>query len=133
MPVMPIETSVAPSELAAEKYSKMMFVLLPVFALLVKLFYRKQFYIQHLIFSMHVFSAMFVVFAVMLSMEGLADESLFWVIVQIMVFVYMIWYCLMALKVAYGQTWMLSLLKLVGLVALFLPTLSGALLLASFI
>jgi hypothetical protein len=36
----------------------------------------------------------------------------------------------MALKVAYEQTWMMATLKSAGLVALFLPTLSGALNLA---
>ena len=108
----------------AENYSRMMFVLLPVFALLVKLFYFKRFYIQHLVFSMHLFAAMFVVFGVMLSMEGLSDQYLFWVVAQVAVFGYMVWYCLTALKVAYGQSWGKTVLKLAGLIVLFLPALA---------
>ena len=72
-----------------------------------------------------------IVFAVMLSMETRADESLFWVAVQVIIFAYMIWYCLTALKVAYQESWGISALKQAGLIALFLPTLSGALQLAS--
>lgn len=130
MPQNPAQGPAAPIGQATENYSRMMFLLLPVFALLVKLFHRKQFYMQHLIFSMHLFSAMFIVFAVMLSMENLADQSLAWVVAQVAVFSYMLWYLVMALKVAYEQTWMMATLKSAGLVALFLPTLSGALNLA---
>jgi len=131
IPESPTDTSASPAELATESYSRMMFVLLPVFALIVKLFYRGRYYLQHLVFSMHVFSAMFLVFAVMLSLESLADESNVWAGVQITVFAYMVGYCLTALKVAYDQTWIVSGLKLAGLVALFLPTLAAAMQLAS--
>ena len=130
MPAIPGESS-SPENLATESYSKMMFVLLPVFALFLKLLYRERFYLQHLIFSMHVFSAMFLVFAVMLSMENLADQSIAWTITQSIVFGYMLWYCLMALRVVYENNWGFTLLKFAALVALFLPTLSGGLNLAS--
>lgn len=131
MPAAPGESAVSPDELATESYSKMMFVLLPVFALFLKLLYRERFYLQHLVFSMHVFSAMFLVFAAMLSMENPADESLVWIVIQSTVFGYMLWYCLMALKVVYEDNWGMTILKFAALVALFLPTLSGGLNLAS--
>ena len=124
MPLRPEDGPVSPDSLATESYSRMMFILLPVFALFLKLFYRQQFYLQHLVFAMHVFSAMFLVFAVMLSMENLADTSLIWIVIQSIVFAYMLWYCLMALKVVYQNSWVISILKFTGLVALFLPTLS---------
>ena len=125
MPDKPGDPSAPPDAVQTESYSKMMFLLLPVFALMLKLFYRRQFYLQHLIFSMHVFAAMFIVFAVMLSMENLADRSLVWISVQLVVFGYMIWYCLAALKVAYEGSWPVTALKFAGLFALFLPSISG--------
>ena len=131
MPVRPGDGATSPETLATESYSKMMFVLLPVFALLLKVFYRGQYYLQHLVFSMHVFAAMFIVFAMMLAMENPADESIAWIIVQLAVFGYMIWYCMMALRVAYEETWLTTTLKFARLVALFLPTISGALQLAT--
>ncbi|HKJ15886.1 MAG TPA: DUF3667 domain-containing protein [Xanthomonadales bacterium] len=131
IPLSQAENTVAPSDQTAENYSKMMFLLLPVFALLVKLFHKRDFYMQHLVFSMHLFSAMFIVFAVMLSMENLADQSYWWVAAQVSVFGYMVWYLITALKVSFQQTWSMALLKSAGLVALFLPALSGAIHLAS--
>ncbi|MDX1410053.1 MAG: DUF3667 domain-containing protein, partial [Saprospiraceae bacterium] len=122
---------VSADTLATEQYSRMMFVLLPVFALFLKLLYRNRFYVEHLVFSMHVFSAMFLVFALMLSMENPADQSLIWVSIQVAVFAYMIWYCLTALHVVYQDSWWVCALKFIALVALFLPTLSGGLNLAS--
>lgn len=131
MPLSQAETTAAPTEQTAENYSKMMFLLLPVFALLVKLFHKRHFYLQHLVFSMHLFSAMFIVFSVMLSMENLADQSYWWVAAQLSVFGYMVWYLVTALKVSYHQTWAMALLKSAGLVVVFLPALSGAIHLAS--
>lgn len=131
MPALSVDPAVAAHDPATEQYSRMMFLLLPVFALLLKLFYRQQFYMQHLVFSMHLFAAMFIVFTLMLSLENLANQSVLWVSIQSIVFGYMVWYCLTALRVVYENNWWVSSLKLLGLVILFLPTLSGALNLAS--
>ncbi len=130
LPLAQAENPVTPPEQTTENYSRMMFLLLPVFAVLVKLFQRRHFYLQHLVFSMHLFSAMFIVFAVMLSMENLADRSLFWVVAQVAVFAYMIWYLTSAVRVAYRQSWPMAALKSFALVAIFLPALSGAIHLA---
>ena len=124
MPDRPFQGPAPTDPKAVENYSRAMFLLLPVFALLLKLFYREQFYLLHLVFSMHAFTAMFLVFSLMLWMENLADEYLFWIVAQVTVFVYMVWYSLTALKVAYGQNWLPTALKFGGLVALFLPILS---------
>lgn len=131
MPDKPFQGPAPTDAAAVENYSRAMFLLLPVFALLVKLFYREHYYLLHLIFSMHVFTAMFLVFTLMLWMENLADEYLFWIVAQVTVFAYMVWYGLTALKVAYGQSWLWSTLKFAGLVTLFLPILSISLEMAS--
>lgn len=133
MPLAQAGDAVAPSQQTTENYSRMMFLMLPVFALLVKLFHRRFYYLQHLVFSMHLFSALFIVFAVMLSMENLADQSAWWVAAQVLVFGYMLWYLTTAIKVSYQQTWPVAVLKSAGLVAISLPALSGALNLASLI
>jgi len=51
-----------------EELPKVMFVLLPVFALLLKLFYvrRRRYYVEHFVFALHVHAFAFVLFALML-------------------------------------------------------------------
>jgi len=44
---------------------RLMFVLLPIFAVLVKMVYFKRLYFDHLIFSLHLHSAAYIVFALM--------------------------------------------------------------------
>ena len=120
-------------EVSPERYSQAMFLLLPVFALLLKGFYRKTYYLAHLVFAVHLFSAMFMTFALMLVLEGGADRHLFGMILQSAVFLVMVIYAVVALKTAYSESWLKSALKFLGLLMLFLPIIGGAIELASHI
>jgi hypothetical protein len=51
-----------------------MFLLLPLFAVLLKVLYRQILYLAHLVFTAHLFSAMFIFLAAMLSIESAADR-----------------------------------------------------------
>jgi hypothetical protein len=110
-------------KLSVDLYSKGMFVLLPAFALLLKLFYRHFFYIDHLVFSIHLFSASYVVFAALLSIEVLADQYLLVALVQVVFLLFVVWYAIFALHLVYGDGWLKSVLKFLGLMFLFLPAL----------
>lgn len=110
-------------ELSVDLYSKGMFVLLPIFALLLKIFYRGSFYIDHLVFTVYLFSAMYVVFALMLSMETQADRYLLVMLVQLLLLIYAIWYFVIALRTNYGESWTKSILKFFALLLTFLPIL----------
>ena len=118
-------------ETQVDNYSRAMFVLLPVFALLMKLFYPKQYYTGHLVFSMHGFSAMFIAFGFMLAIESLADRHVAALIGQLAIFAYMLAYSLLALRRVYGESWSRTALKFAGLFALFLPVISAGINLAS--
>ncbi len=101
---------------------KVMFVLLPVFALIMKLFYAfaKRFYVEHLMFSLHNHSFINVVFilAILLSLaeEGVEGSNLSWLStpVSYLVLALMIWvpvYLLFALKRTYRQGWLMTAAK----------------------
>ena len=120
-------------EVSVDLYSQAMFVLLPVFALLLKMFYRKVFYLAHIVFTIHLFSAMFIVFAAILSIEGLADQYILLLLAQLVLLVYMLAYLAIALHVTYRDKWLKSTLKGLGLLLLFLPMIAGAIELASHI
>ena len=114
------------NELAVDQYSQAMFLLLPVFALVLKGFYRQVFYLAHLVFTIHLFSAMFIVFAVMLSMEVAADQYLAVMLAQILLLIYMMAYFVIALRVTYQESWLKSSLKFLALLLIFLTILAVA-------
>jgi len=99
------------------------FIMLPVFALFLKLFYlrRKVYYIRHLLFSVHVHSFMFLLLALVLAIAliapGAASYSL-WLLLFIPVYMYM------ALLRFYDQGRVKSFLKflLLGMIYSFLLT-----------
>lgn len=118
-------------EFSVDLYSKGMFLLLPVFALLLKIFYRRPFYIDHLIFTVHLFSAMFIVFAILLSIETLADRYILVMLVQVILLICMLAYFVIALHTFYRESWPKSILKFFALQLIFLPVLAITIELAS--
>jgi hypothetical protein len=113
-----------------DRYSRAMFLMLPVFALLLKLFYRRDFYLVHLVFTLHLFSAMFIGFVAIMSIEAAADRYLTMIFVQSALLLGMVVYCVAALRTAYGESWLSSTVKFLGLLVLFLPVLAGVIELA---
>ncbi len=98
---------------------KMMFILLPLFALLLKLFYnrKKYLYVDHVIFSIHFHTAVFLIFLVVtvvslifpaLSRDAQNFETLLAII-----------YLGMALSRTYGQSGFVTIMKTIGLSVLY--------------
>jgi hypothetical protein len=110
-------------KVSVDLYSKGMFFLLPVFALILKMFYRRVYYLPHLIFTVYLFSAMYIVFAAMLSVETAADRYVAVMLLQLVLMVYMLIHGVVALRVNYQESWLKSILKLLGLLLVFLPVL----------
>jgi len=118
-------------QFSVELYSKGLFLLLPVYALLLKLFYPKSYFLTHLVFTTYLFSAMFIVFAIMLSIEIAADLYLAAMLIQVSLLLYMAAYFVIALRVCYRESWPKSILKGFGLLVIFLPLLAGSIEFAS--
>jgi hypothetical protein len=107
---------------------KMIFLLLPMFALILKLVYirNKIFYIKHLVFALHIHTVIFMVYLVFIFFP------LWYVVTAGMIGIYI--YIFMALRKVYGQGKIKTFLKLnlilmsyllllpVGLVILFVLT-----------
>lgn len=90
-------------------FPQTLFISLPLFALMLQLLYirRKQFfYANHIIYTVHLYCAVFVFFFVLLLLNQAADVNYFgwlkWV--QGAVFLYMTWYTYAALRRYYGQS-----------------------------
>src|SRR5688572_22731318 len=89
-----------------EQAPKVIFLLLPLYALLLKLLYirRKRYYVEHFIFALHVHAFAFVLFLLMTLVQnvGFATGLLFlWLMV----------YYWLALKRVYGQGWFRTTVK----------------------
>lgn len=110
------------SNLFFEMLPKAMFVLLPAFALLLKLFWwrSRRFYSEHLVFALHEHAFAMVLLAlaaVMPGEHGWAD-ALVMIAIPIHLF--------LALRTVFGQARLLTLLKCSGLLAVYLVVLSLA-------
>jgi len=85
---------------------RLMFLLLPLFALLMKGAYTSRLYFDHLIFSLHLHSAAYVVLAAMLPLEELANQHVVLMLVQVVVLVYFLVYFVVAMRRVYRSTWL---------------------------
>jgi hypothetical protein len=83
-----------------------MFLVLPVFALLLKLLHlrRGRYYVEHFVFGLHTHAFAFVLFTLMLflgGVPGVVPAAILWLLL----------YLLLAMKRFYGQGWPVTLLK----------------------
>ena len=130
--ILPESAGTSPThEFSSDLYSQAMFILLPLFALLLKIFYRKTFYTAHLIFTVYLFAVTFIVYAAILSIETVADRYLAVMLLQLVFLLYWMVYFIVALHVNYQQGWPGSILKALLLLLLFLPIIAGSIELAS--
>ena len=94
---------------------KMMFLLLPLFALFLKLVYinKKRYYYEHLIYSFHVHSAIFISIIFTMGLQWLF--GLFYNIDDLLSFIciiYIMWYIYRSLRTFYGSKRWVTLLRL---------------------
>ena len=85
---------------------RLMFVLLPVFALLLKVVYLNRLYFDHLIFSLHLHSAAYVILAMMMPLEELANQHVVLMILQVALFVYFLAHFAIAVRRVYRSGWL---------------------------
>ena len=85
---------------------RLMFLLLPMFALLMKAVYVRRLYFDHLIFSLHLHSAAYVILAMMLPLEQLANEHVILMLLQVAILIYFLAYFALAVRRVYQSTWL---------------------------
>lgn len=94
---------------------KMMFILLPLFAMLLKLVYFRsnRYYYEHLIYSFHVHSALFLSLLILSALSAFFD--LFFsisVLLSLLWFIYILWYIYRSLRTFYGSRRWITVAKL---------------------
>ena len=91
---------------AIESTPKVMFLILPIYALLLKLLYarRKRLYVEHFIFALHLHAFAFLLFFISLALREVPYSGL-------LVWLWLPVYTLLAMKHVYGQGWFKTTLK----------------------
>ena len=96
---------------------RLMFVLLPIFAVLVKMVYFKRLYFDHLIFSLHLHSAAYIVFTLMfvfaliLPLEEPASRYLALMIIETLGLTGFLVYFVIAIRRVYQSSWLVVVSK----------------------
>ena len=112
------------------------FVLLPAFALVLELFYRKQgYYVEHLVFSLYFHAFVFSALAVRFVFGNLDDwmPAALRYGIAVAMWLWMIVYLPLALRRVYGGSWPRTLLKWVGLGVVYLPIMALSMVIMMFI
>ena len=99
------------AQFLSDDLPRLMFVLLPVFALLMKLMYFRRLYFDHLIFSIHLHTAGYIVLAMMLPLEDVASQNVGLMIAQFVLLTCFLVYFVVAVKRVYVSSWWVSALK----------------------
>lgn len=96
-----------------------MFILLPIFALILKLFYfRKGRFAYHLVFSFYFFAFIFTMFSLLVIIELIWKSLPGWIITLVMFSIF--FYLFLGLKYFYGQGYLKSFIKSSAVVFVFL-------------
>lgn len=86
-------------------YSKAMFVLFPVFAAIVQLFFRNSYYVGNLVFSLHLHSVVYLLLMIIAPLEALESKHILFLLLQLPPVVYLAWYIFTAFKTVFQQSW----------------------------
>lgn len=95
----------------AEDLPRLMFVFLPVFALLLKALFWQRFYFEHLIHALHLHTATYVVLALLLPFEQAASQHWAVLIIHMALFAYLGGYLAISLRRVYAETWLATMIK----------------------
>ncbi|MEJ2255438.1 MAG: DUF3667 domain-containing protein [Woeseiaceae bacterium] len=99
------------ARLFADYVPRLMFILLPVFALFLKVAFRKRLYFDHLIHSLHLHSALFITLMLMLPLERAAAQSMVAMIFQLALFAYLLTVFVMSVRHVYRVSWPIATIK----------------------
>lgn len=84
---------------------RLMFLLLPLFALLLKAVFPRRLYFDHLVFSLHLHCVAYVVMALLLPLEQAAGRHWIPLIGQLALFAYLLAYVVISIRRVYRCRW----------------------------
>lgn len=119
--------AVGQARLFADYVPRLMFILLPAFALLLKAAFWQRLYFDHLIHSLHLHSAAYVVLALMLPLEKPANGLGLATVIQAVLFVYLLASFVISLQHVYRASWLVTAAKAVAILLAYMGVVAGSL------
>lgn len=104
---------------------RLMFLLVPVFALLLKAAFRQRLYFDHLIHALHLHSALFIFLMLMLPLERVAAQSVLAMIFQLALFAYLLTLFVISVRHVYGANWPVATLKSFAIMIAYMVLVAG--------
>ena len=118
--------AVGQARLFADYVLGLMFFLLPVFALLLKVAFRERFYFDHLIHSLHLHSVAYIVLAFMLPLDRAANELMLALVIQSVLFIYMLASFVISIHHVYRAGWLVATAKITGILLGYMALIAGS-------
>lgn len=122
----------AHARLFADHVPRLMFILLPAFALLLKAAFWQRLYFDHLIHSLHVHSAAYIVIALMLPLEEPAAGVGLATVIQTVLFVYLLASFVISVQHVYRVGWLVAAGKTTAILLGYMGLVAGSLEAASY-
>ncbi|NQZ09931.1 MAG: DUF3667 domain-containing protein [Algicola sp.] len=125
-----IDSASGQTSATTEHYPKLMFCLLPVFALILQMLFKKTYYLSNLIFAIHIHCIGYLVFLVEMFLNSVRvfspDSGLEYIValLRLPFDIYLLVYCALALKRNYGYNWRWTMIKYVMLLLLYFAVIS---------
>jgi hypothetical protein len=104
----------------------LMFLLLPIFAMLMKIAYWKRLYFDHLIFSLHLHCVAYVALAIMLPLEAVATRHIILLLVQAIVFFGFLAHFVIAVRRVYRAGWLADVVRSAFVLVMYVVVVSVA-------
>jgi hypothetical protein len=113
------------ARLFADYVPRLMFILLPIFALFLKVAFRQRLYFDHLIHALHLHSALFIVLMLMLPLERVAAQSVLAMIIQLGLFAYLLTIFVISVRHVYQVSWPMATIKSFGIMIGYMALVAG--------
>ena len=103
---------------------KMMFLMLPLFALILSITFRKnkKYYVEHFIYSFHLHCFIFIFLAITMLLEMLIPARSKTIVewIDVIGMLYILWYVYKSLRAVYQRSWFRTITKMVGMYIVYL-------------
>lgn len=119
--------AVGQARLFADHVPRLMFILLPAFALLLKVAFWQRLYFEHLIHSLHLHTAAYIVIALMLPLDQPMTGLGLATVVQGVLFVYLLASFVISLQHVYRATWLVTAGRATGILLGYMLLVAGSL------
>ncbi|MEM7611342.1 MAG: DUF3667 domain-containing protein [Pseudomonadota bacterium] len=110
---------------------KLVFLLLPGFAALLKIAFRQRLYFEHLIHALHLHSVGYILLAIMLPFEHAANQHWLFMTIQVLAFGWLLFYIGLSVNRVYEAPWYTTLAKTTLILGSYVVLLSVAISIAS--